>query len=98
MITSFIKCSNCSVLKVYLTAKFDQNLDTCYNNPFAILEKDYDTWIQNNPYKEILERALEIIETELARISSEQLHLDTLLEERLGNIRFLVNYTSLLPP
>ena len=33
----------------------------------------------------------------VARISSEQLHLDTLLEERLRNIKFLVDYTSPLP-
>ena len=34
----------------------------------------------------------------MAKINSEQLHFDTLLEERLGNIKFPVDYTSHLPP
>ena len=34
----------------------------------------------------------------MAKINSEQLYFDTLLEERLGTIKFPVDYTSHLPP
>lgn len=52
--------------------------------------------MQNNPYIKILERALNIVQTEVVRISVEHLQLDNLLEERLVNIKLAVDYTSLL--
>lgn len=52
--------------------------------------------MQNNPYIKILEHALNIVQTEVVRISVEHLQLDNLLEERLVNIKLAVDYTSLL--
>ena len=62
-----------------MIANFDQNLDSYYKNPFVVLEKDYDIWIENNPYVEILERALEIVEIELNIINIEQVFLDSVI-------------------
>ena len=81
-----------------MIANFDQNLDSYYKNPLVVLEKDVDIWIENNPYIEILESALEILEIELNRINAEQVFLDTTIEERLGNLKLPVDYTSPLPP
>lgn len=46
----------------------------------------------------LLERVLDIVETEVVRISREHSQLDNLLEERLENIKLLVDYTSPLAP
>lgn len=85
-----------SSLYIFTIDKFNDNLQKFYKNLFTILEKDYDIWMQNNPYIKILERALNIVQTEVVRISVEHLQLDNLLEERLVNIKLAVDYTSLL--
>lgn len=85
-----------SSLYIFTIDKFNDNLHKFYKNLFTILEKDYDIWMQNNPYIKILERALNIVQTEVVRISVEHLQLDNLLEERLVNIKLAVDYTSLL--
>ena len=54
-----------------IIAKFEQNLENFNKSIFVVLEKDSDTWIENNPYVDILESALEIVETEVTRISGE---------------------------
>lgn len=46
-----------------------------------MLEKDSDIWMQNNPFIEILERALKIVEIEERKVRSNQEQLDIGLEE-----------------
>lgn len=59
--------------------KFDYNLNNFYIDPSAVLEIDSDGWIKNNPYIEILERALRIVEIEERKNSTEHLLLASLL-------------------
>ena len=67
----------------FTIAKFDQTLENYYKNTFVVLEKDSNSWIEKNPYIEILERALKNVETELNRINIEQVYLDTLIKRKV---------------
>ena len=46
---------------IFTIDKFDDNVNSFYKDPFVALENDSNTWIQNNPYVEILEPALKIM-------------------------------------
>ena len=57
-----------------------------------MFEKESNAWIQNNRFIEKLEIDLKIIELEKEK-NAEHSILTNLIKERLGNIKFPVDYT-----